>query len=121
MTTSGQDSDAQEPHMPSWQRLPCPGWCTRTHHEDDHVEDRYHRSEPSYVPVLAVTEATVPITEALEPLDLIVTVGQYADELIEWVSIEAVDRPEPRMVLTLSSAHSLTRTLIEQLQRHAEG
>lgn len=106
---------------PSWQRAPCPGWCARTHHEDDHVEDRYHQSEPSFVPVLVATQPTVPVTESLQPVDLVVRIGQYVDELVEWVAIEPIDLPQPRMVVTLESAHTLARALAEQLERHAAG
>lgn len=28
----------------SWQRTPCPSWCTVTHREDDHPADHWHAS-----------------------------------------------------------------------------
>lgn len=121
MTTPDEPRGATGRGLPSWQREPCPGWCARTHHEDDHVEDRYHQSEPSYVPVLAAREPTVPITDSLEAVDLVVRTGQYVGELVEWVAIEPLDLPQPRLVLSLESAHSLARALADQLDRHDAG
>lgn len=37
---------------PSWLTSPCPPWCTRAHHEDDHPEDRRHQDDGVVVPAL---------------------------------------------------------------------
>lgn len=121
MTTSDHDRSEGQPRRPTWQQLPCPDWCERMHEEDDHPEDRYHQSEPSFIPLTAATERTVPVTASLRNVDLLVRVGQYVDELIEWVVIEPLDMPQPRLVMTVESAHSLVRGLTEQLDRHDVG
>ncbi len=102
----------------TWLTAPCPIWCARAHEQADHPEDRYHRSEPSYVAALAAVERTVPVLDALTATDLLVRVGQYIDDPIAWVAIEAAEDPEPRLVLTLESARLLAWALQEQLRRH---
>lgn len=37
---------------PSWLTEPCPHWCTRTHLEDDHPDDRAHTSSPVEIPAV---------------------------------------------------------------------
>jgi hypothetical protein len=37
---------------PTWQIDPCPEWCARTHAENDHIDDRVHRSEGIAVPAV---------------------------------------------------------------------
>lgn len=39
--------------QPTWQRSPCPPWCTSDHHEHDHADDRLHRSAGIVVPVVS--------------------------------------------------------------------
>lgn len=34
----------------NWQSEPCPSWCVREHHDDDHRDDRYHDSETTLTP-----------------------------------------------------------------------
>ena len=104
----------------SWSRERCPAWCAREHDERDHPEDRYHQSEPTYVPVLASRAPSVPATASLEALDLIVRVCRYDGDIVTWVAIEAADHPEPRLVLSLESARLLLHDLEEQLQRYDE-
>jgi hypothetical protein len=38
--------------LPTWQVDPCPEWCASAHHEDDHPDDRVHRSEGIAVPAV---------------------------------------------------------------------
>lgn len=106
---------------PSWLHEPCPGWCTRVHEEDDHLEDRFHQSEPTIVPVIAAVEPTVPVTASLETIDLVIRIGRYDGELVEWLTIEPLDLPQPKLVLTVESARLLAHHLAEQLDRHAAG
>lgn len=102
----------------SWSREPCPAWCAREHEEGDHPEDRYHQSEPTYVPVLASRAPSVPVTSSLEALDLVVRVCRYDGDVLTWVAIEAAEHREPRLVLSLDSARLLLRDLAEQLGRY---
>jgi hypothetical protein len=38
--------------LPTWQVDPCPEWCADVHREDDHPDDRVHRSEGIAVPAV---------------------------------------------------------------------
>lgn len=102
----------------SWARETCPAWCTRAHDDTDHPEDRYHQSEPSFVPVIASARLAVPLTSSLEAVEMLVHVGRYDGDVVEWLAIEALDQPEPRLVLTLESARLLVQRLVEQIGNH---
>lgn len=116
MTRSDPDPRSSS-ETPSWLVEPCPPWCARDHLESDHDEDRYHQSEASIVPVVAGPGDSVPITASLDDVDLVVRVGRHLSEPRAWVAIEAADRPEPRLVLTVESARSVARHLDEQLRQ----
>lgn len=94
---------------------PCPPWCVREHEEHDHEEDRYHHGEVRIVPVIVARGAT-PAAASFEPVDLVVCLGRHAGEEVEWVRVEATERPEPRLVLTRESAHLLAQALLRQLE-----
>lgn len=38
---------------PTWQRTPCPPWCSGGHSEHDHPDDRVHRSTGIAFPVVS--------------------------------------------------------------------
>ncbi|HWJ08411.1 MAG TPA: hypothetical protein VNS46_03490 [Nocardioides sp.] len=116
---SGGDDDARgaaaRAAWPSWAGGPCPPWCVREHGEDDHPEDRYHQSEPSILSVVAGTGDTVPVTASLRSLTLAVRTGRYAGEELAWLVVEALEGPQPRLLLTADAARALARGLHEQL------
>lgn len=111
----GARSAAARAARPPWPEPTCPPWCTRTHTADDHPEDRYHQSEPSILPVVAGTGDTVPVTRSLRALTLAVRVGRYADDDRTWLVVEALDEPQPRLVLAADAARVLLQALGEQL------
>jgi hypothetical protein len=102
----------------AWQREPCPSWCTRVHDDLDHPEDRYHQSEPSYLPTISSRRPSIPITASLEAVDMLIRICRYDGDVVTWVAIEALEQPEPRLVLTLESARILGFELAEQLERY---
>jgi hypothetical protein len=117
MTRPDSDHSADAaPARPSWLAEPCPRWCRREHHEQDHAEDRYHQSEATAFPAIVAVEPSVPATASLEALALVVWIGRYAGEFEEWAVIEPVEQREPRMVMTADSAAALARTLTAQLR-----
>lgn len=67
------------------------------------------------------TEFRLPITAALENSDHLIRVGPYVDELTEWLVIEPLDLPSPRLVLTVESTCLLLQGLTEQLHRYDGG
>jgi hypothetical protein len=97
---------------------PCPAWCTRLHEEDDHLEDRYHQSDPSFVPVVASAGPAVPITDSLTSIDLVVRLCRYVGDVLAWIAVEPLELPQPRMVLTVESARLLTDRLRDQVARY---
>lgn len=104
-----------DPSAPTWLVEPCPWWCARTHEEDDHPEDRYHQSEPAMLPALAGAADTVPVTDSIESLDLLIRRGRYVGESLEWVLIEPAEAVRPRLMLTIESARLLLPHLADQI------
>lgn len=102
---------------PSWLTEPCPAWCRRRHQEQEHPEDRFHQSDPAVVATVAGDADTIPITDSLTPVDLTVRLGRHVDDSVEWIAIEALESPRPRLVLTTDSARRLAREIAEQLAR----
>jgi len=104
--------------QPTWLHERCPGWCVRAHHEHDHPEDRYHQSEGSVLPGVVATRPTIPLTASMERLDMIVWAGRYVGESDAWLVIEPTERREPRLLVTIGTAHGLVKQLSEQLAQH---
>jgi hypothetical protein len=104
-------------HSPTWLTEECPAWCAREHREHDHPEDRYHRSEPSIVPGIVAVRETVPVTDSLEGLDLIIWLGRYVGTTVTWLTIEPIERREPRLTMTTETARMLGYRVVEQTDR----
>lgn len=102
---------------PTWLDEPCPSWCARAHREDDHPEDRYHQSEPSFFTGVAGTGDEVPLTASLTPLTLGIRIGRHLGEQSAWVVIEPLEARHPRLVLTEDAALDLRQRLTQQLRR----
>ena len=98
--------------QPSWQAEPCPPWCDREHDEDDIALDHYHQGEATTLPVLMSTAPEEPRAATFAPVDLVIRVGQYAGEGVDWIAIEST---RTRMTLTVDSARRLAERLTEQL------
>jgi len=101
--------------QPSWQHEPCPSWCVREHDEDDLALDRYHQGEPSTLSVTMSTKPEEPREGTFTAVDLMIRVGRYAGESVDWVAIEPA---MPRMTLTAGSARRLAQRLTAQLAEH---
>lgn len=112
-----ESTTGQRLQHPTWLTEGCPAWCTREHRQLDHPDDRYHRSEASIVPGVVAARPSVPISASLQGLDLVVWLGRYVGEAVEWVVIEPIERREPRLVLTVETARSLVQHLSGQLTR----
>jgi len=113
-----EPTPSHQREQPTWLREQCPGWCVRVHREDDHPEDRYHQSEGSVLPGVVATHPTIPLTASMEGLDLIIWAGRYVGESDAWLVIEPTERREPRLLVTVETAHGLVKQLAEQLARH---
>jgi hypothetical protein len=113
-----RDPAGDDPRLPSWLTEQCPSWCARDHREHDHPEDRYHQSEASLLPGVVAARQAIPFTASLEGIELVAWLGRYIGEGVDCVVIEPAERREPRLVVTVETAHSLVRHLSEQLARH---
>jgi len=102
---------------PSWLNEDCPTWCVREHREQDRPDDRYHFSEASTVPVIAFAELSVDVAASMHGLDLVVWVGRYLGETLEWVVIEPARERDPHLILSVESAGFLRDKIGEQLSR----
>lgn len=100
--------------VPSWLDERCPRWCTRTHLEDDHPEDRYHQSEATLFAARAGAGDDVPLNATLRSLELCIRTGRYVGERETWIVIEALEAARPRLLVTEQSA----RDLLHHLGRH---
>lgn len=81
------------------------------------ADDRYHQSEATLVPAILVVEDGVPVTEFFRGSDMVVWVGRYDDDWLEWVAIEPTEGRHPSLILTVESARLVTRAVKDQLER----
>lgn len=100
---------------PTWLRGACPRWCAREHQESDLPDDRYHQSDPTLVPAILVVEDGVPVTKFFRGANMVVWVGRYDDDLLDWIAIEPTEERTPSLVLTAESARLMTRAVEHQL------
>jgi hypothetical protein len=103
------------PPCPTWLDEPCPAWCAREHREDDHLEDRFHQSDPSIFPAVAGAGEAVPLTASMGALTLGIRLGRQVGDDRTWLVIESLDERRPRTVLTHETARALHRHLAHQL------
>jgi len=72
---------------PTWQRDDCPEWCTATHREDDHPDDRKHVSTVSAVPVIALDPDRAPGTDTARAGEVIVVLHRRCNESQTWLYV----------------------------------
>ena len=106
---------------PTWLTETCPSWCVREHHEQDFPDDRYHRSEPSTFPAIVVTGPGVHLTDLMHGLDIVVWVGRYVDELVDWMVIEPAEYRDPHLIITVDSSALLLDQIALQVEPDGAG
>lgn len=106
---------------PIWLTETCPSWCVREHHEQDFPDDRYHRSEPSSFPAIVVAGPGIHLTAFMHGLDLVVWIGRYVEERVDWMVIEPAEQRDPHLVLTVESAALLLDQIALQLSLTGRG
>jgi hypothetical protein len=87
----------------------------RDHRESDLADDRYHYSEATLVPAIVVIEDGVPVTKFFRGAELVVWLGRYDGDLLEWIVIEPTEGRTPSLVLTAESARLMARAVELQL------
>ncbi|GAB2460184.1 hypothetical protein GCM10027062_44760 [Nocardioides hungaricus] len=107
----GQDEPAQSGGA-SWLPAPCPAWCTRTHGEDDHPEDRVHQGDGTVLPVVFGRIDPWRLRYVPDAGDLVVRlVRDLPASSPTWVVLADSERGERALVLTRESAGLLRAAL----------
>ncbi len=104
--------------MPSWQRAPCPRWCTREHQENDRDGDRDHTSEAIYVPVIrSVTQwqNNIRVGRGLVADELFVVAFQPQEHRRSSITIEVVEGRQLHLEMRDESAERLAEAMLELL------
>lgn len=106
----------------SWQAEPCPPWCVREHHDNDHPDDRYHDSDTTLVSAVMADRDRLGGTGRWthETAELAIVTSRYDDttQLITFIGRD--DRPDQHLVMTPESAERLAQALIRHLAMMAE-
>ena len=94
---------------PSWQSEPCPAWCVGGHQENDHPDDRVHRSTSFPVPV--VLRRSEPegerMARRIEHDDFEVALSRVDGESDTWLYVG--NGPGMHLDVTVESARRLLR------------
>jgi hypothetical protein len=96
---------------PSWQRAPCPAWCTRVHLEDDHPEDRLHQDDGVVIPAILADVDPVDLRKVPFATELVVQRSQtMVGDLQVWVLIGEAETSR-RLTLSLETIPRLRASL----------
>ncbi len=96
---------------PTWLEEPCPSWCARAHHEDDHPDDRFHQSDGQLVAALAGSGGA-PVDERVAPTTIVVRMGRYAGAARSWIDLAAADPGLPHLVMSVETARAVADAAI---------
>lgn len=102
---------------PSWQLDDCPTWCVGGHREDDHPDDRVHRSLGVTVPVTA-RATTFPGGARrvdVEVVDLDIGISRADGERQTWFYVGS--GPDRYLELSGESASRLLGAALVELRR----
>jgi len=114
MTDGHHTPQASRGARPSWLTEPCPPWCTREHHEDDHPEDRIHQDDGVVIPVVLAEIDSATMRPTPRAVELVIRkVGPIADDRSTWISIQETEGPDNYLLLSEQSAGLVSRTLQE--------
>ena len=103
---------ADDEDAPTWLPAPCPAWCTRTHGQHDHPEDRVHRDEGVVVPAVVGRLEPVRLRYLAEPAELVVQrVRELPEAAPTWVVIAEAEGAGTTLVLSDESARRLRSAL----------
>lgn len=97
---------------------PCPPWCIREHHDDDHPDDRYHDSAATRVPVIFAERdhQAGPGRWAHVRGEISIITSRYVGSADVVVFIGREEQPDRQLNLTVEGAARLA----EGIQRHLD-
>lgn len=116
MTEERASPESRGPSQPSWLLGPCPDWCTRTHRESDHPEDRSHQDDGVALAVIAGD--LDPETLDIHPRSTELTVRRFLPvdhPHGPWWRIEDSEGRSRRLILSDESARALVAALAARL------
>jgi hypothetical protein len=100
---------------PSWQLDDCPAWCEIDHREEDHPDDRVHRTEAPSVPVIARSRRFDDgLRYEVGAMDFEVGVSRRDGEVETWIYVGG--ETGQQIEVTRESAARLLRALDVQLR-----
>jgi hypothetical protein len=97
---------------PSWQRDACPAWCTATHRENDHADDRVHHSDGITVATVGWRRHVVgdKIVTTDKNVDLEVGIARDDGQQTTWLYIGS--GPASSVEVALSAADELVGAIL---------
>jgi hypothetical protein len=106
---------------PSWQLDDCPEWCAVDHREDDHPDDRSHRTDASAVPVIARSRRfeNDALVFELEAMEFEVGASRRDGEADTWIYVGAGGGQQ--LEVSRESAERLIRAITIQLRALHDG
>ena len=100
---------------PSWQLDDCPAWCAVDHSEEDHPDDRSHRTDAPSVPVIARTRRFDDgLAFETEAMDFEVGMSRRDGDADTWIYVGAGG--EQQIEVSRESARRLLRALDARLR-----
>jgi hypothetical protein len=112
-------SAAMTNRRPSWQLDDCPAWCVVDHREDDHPDDRVHRTDAPSVPVIARSRRFDPdLTFEVDAADFEVGVSRRDGDVETWIYVGGGSGQQ--IEITRESAARLVRALNIQFRISGE-
>jgi hypothetical protein len=110
---------SSEQALATWQSEPCPSWCARVHHDDDHPDDRYHDSTQLQVPSILMERDldAGPGQWVSVPEDLTIVSSRYdsADDIITFIG--RADRHDQHLQLSPETARRLAQSILDHLDQ----
>ncbi len=97
---------------PSWQRDACPAWCTATHLENDHPDDRVHHSDGITVMTVGRRRHLVgdKLVTTSEEVDLEIGIARDDGHQTTWLYIGS--GPASSVEVELSAADELVAAIL---------
>ncbi|MCU1440456.1 MAG: hypothetical protein JWP85_1453 [Rhodoglobus sp.] len=102
---------------PTWQVDPCPEWCAGAHTENDHVDDRVHRSEGIAVPAVIRSKrlGSTRVEFDEEAGDVEVGISRTDGQRETWLYVGS--GPGREIELSLDTASRVLRTARHEVKR----
>lgn len=96
---------------PSWLQETCPRWCTRTHDEGDHPDDRVHQGEAVVVPAVLLRAALVTEADAAESAEIVVRRLRAVGSTATWVQVTEAEDTRRMLMIDEATAGRLAAAL----------